>query len=216
MKKLTVLIIMVAIAGIAVADILFDSDFSGAGFAAVNTEAINLELFCDTVGWTTYSTADWSYDAANNKVDRIGTVSFARAIGQAFRTADIRPWSSTDTLSVVWTAESVSQDNLTLQVFGTSDTTFGGRPRLQDMALPANAVELGSFTMTEITASGGTMTATISDWSSYTYLVVRVGSENWNGANVSIQSVGAVPEPATAGMLGLGSLIALVFRRIRR
>ena len=214
MKKLIRLIAMFAIAGVATADLIVDSDFSGTGFGAVNTGAIELEAFCDTVGWTTYALVDTAYDTVNNEIDRIGTVSSGRAFGQAFRVADIRAWSATDKLSVAWTG-TVSSDQVVIQVMGTSDTTWGGRPRLQDTALPTAAVDLGSFTMADITTTGGIMAAAISDWSAYTYIVVRVGSENWDGGNISVQSVDIVPEPATVGMLGLGALVALLIRRIR-
>ena len=190
MRKRIILIVMLAIAGVVTAaDIIVDSDFSGAGFAAINTGAIELGPFADTVGWTAYATVDTSYDTANNEVDRIGVVSSARAIGQAFRVADIRAWSSSDMLIMNWTAGAASQDNLTIQVFGTSNDTWGGRPRLQDMTLPTDAVDLGSLTLTDVTIAGGTMMTAVADWSAYTYLVVRVGSENWDGGNVSIQSV---------------------------
>lgn len=128
-----------------------------------------------------------------------------------------------------YTTKSVTGAGVTIEVYGANDALTGANWEFDtdEGAAPSMGSKWSLILSDTVDVSGGlgsysTVSGTFAD---YNYLGIRIGiyatgqdggwGEDIGIDNISVSTV-AVPEPATVGMLGLGALVSIFVRRIRR
>ena len=218
MKKIITLIAILAIAGIATADVV-DGGFTGSGFVGSTSQSMNKDLS----GWQEYSSPRQSYDAANNRVEfgMDGSKAMVTGIGQVlaasgFTAADVA-------FSVTYDIDDSNEDAvLYATVWGSDDWDWNESIQLSGISTaPRNSGSevLSTINMTGIGTASGTANATIdmSGLANYAYIQVGVSISKVDGAGadhgyITDVSIHPVPEPALLGLLGLG-IIAFIRRK---
>jgi len=226
MKKLITLIALLAIAGVATADIV-DGDFSGTGFVSyIVSGALNTSHLDN--GWYVGFSGDpnaWHYDAATDSVSRGTGATGSRSFAQCFTSS----LTGNQTIKIQWAmvdADDSSDNRVSYAVYGVNNGTGTG---MTDF-------DIASWSFGATVDTGSTATK-LADWrrhnvdsADYTadidiavdfgtgYDSYYIGFSTFNmnaGDSVTVTDINIVPEPATVGMLGLGALVAMLVRRIR-
>ncbi len=224
MKKLITLIAMLAIAGIATADLIPDGDFA-AGTISQKDYVGNFGTLDD--GWYQNNNAV-TWDVSGNDLTRIASVESGGLRGAAqiwtTRAADLGTSLKLQFDYSIANAGADADFEVVLYSYTRiSGTGFGSADRLYlyQNTLPAGdqftIAELGRFELTDTAASSaiGQLTGSF-DTTGIDHLAVRIIANDFaSTAAITVDNISIVPEPATVGMLGLGALVALLIRRIR-
>ncbi len=234
MKKLMILIAMFAIAGTVSAGLVSDPGFDSGITYVTNLNAGAVANNLDT-GYDIgeYNAADgWVH--AGNVTDLGGYVSInnasgARAVGAVIHDQAATTGSMSFTVDLLDIAGDVqSGTSITMFAYGMgagwSTKTWDDYLAFAYVA-PAKLIDAGgavllsqTITLSEITGAWDTFTADIDLGVGYEYVAVYLVANGIGGSGVGVDNLDivAVPEPATVGMLGLGALVALLIRRVRR
>ncbi len=227
MKKMMMLIALIAVAGIAGAS-LINGDFTD---TTLNT-ATRIDPTVGTdAGW--YQNLKWSLDGSVGKYRGNGGAN--RRLGQMYSDSLS---TGTYTLEFDWTYAAASglwtdgdmhivmygsalagsgmvlQDGLYLnQGYDTFGNAVGGSANQVEL-LNDKTVFSGGAGFTD---SGHFSVTFEADASYQTYTFgITFGSNALTDGTIDNVTITPVPEPATIGMLGLGSLVALMVRRLRK
>jgi len=219
MKRIIMLIAMFAIAGIASAGLITDSGLDGA-----LVDVSNLGDLDGYYEYGEYTGEQWIMDSGVSdmgsyfEINTSGTRAFGMVVDDNQATSGAG-WSMTADLNDVGGTMTDSQE-IVLRVFGLNDPWHGSWDN-RISAVNWNVVN-GASVLGEVTiaqgdiANDGWSTHTMAldfDGSSYEYIAVAVVGRG--ALTLGVDNVDIVPEPATVGLVGLGSLVALLVRRIR-
>lgn len=226
MKKVMMLIAALAIAGVTHAD-LVDGSMTNGFVASVSSLSITFGDDHSNQGWYTGTGTTISWTMAGGTATRDSSVQQynERGFGQLWTDT----LTGTQTLSFDYAVDS-SGAGLTIQVFGIdhNDSNYWliGQGAYFSLELPNNTSgTFGNITKTELltanlgTSASGSYSVQIDFGSGYDYYAIGFYSDlDGSGGTTSISnvSVSAVPEPATISMLGLGTLISMMVRRIHK
>lgn len=223
MKKMIIAFALTAMAFAAQAD-LVNGDFNSA--AAGETVGGNASYTMLGNGWYTNTVnARWVI-SGNGVADRTdgnnnayaGMAQLFTYSGDGARTLRMN-YTSTDAdadndwVITFWgyNQTGASTSLLSAEVFnlGNTNSIAGGGNYAVTEIYKAVELNIGSFGATNYDIN---FTAD----SAYEFYAIRIQAKSVDNADVfTINSVTVVPEPATVGMLGLGSLVALMIRRMR-
>jgi len=228
MKKWMILIAALAIAGLAQADIV-DGDFSAlppGNVQATTSISVPADL---ANGW--HSVGGAAQITASETVDMSQTSSATdpNRLAQIFTGADI---SGTLTLQFQYDftfisgIEDFSDNTLQVELWGTDEDTrsFASRIELGTTAVGTAWTELLNVTYDIDAETSGFVTVSVGtfDADAYDFYGIRFiadgitdGGAQPTVETIELDNVALIPEPATAGMLGIGALISLIVRRVR-
>lgn len=218
MKKIMLIIAVFAVAASVSANLITDPNINSmANVAAATEDDLNQwnsnASYWDTSGSGARLISSWS----DKKMTWIGQ-----------NTGD-------DTLfnfSVDWSVVGTGAVDMFVAVYGVNSNFTDSFTSSTRTLIPSEAVALlsdaaydndgdGIIEMDGLSTSSGTLTFSIDTGVTYDYIAVVLGGwiHTTSGQDVTYDNVDlslAVPEPATVGMLGLGALVSLMVRRIRK
>lgn len=225
MKKM-ILIAMLAIAGVASAD-LVDGDFQDNLMNPVIQSSMNY-VDHNNAGWVG-SSMDLYTNGANYGIEMDGQFFGAADhyyVGQIWTESSVLSSTASltfDILSQNYT-DSVTNPVVTVEFFSFDGSAGTWRKvGLQNNNLfNGGWTQIGSTLNVDISGGVGSYQTANIDLSGNTDLIygIRIGLSSTSDGTFEdtfvMDNVSIVPEPATVGMLGLGALISLLIRRIRK
>ncbi len=217
MKKVLFVLALFAMAFASQANIIVDPTF----VAYTNSTAMdNSEI---DVWHITEARFDIASETVTSK-DQWGGYYFFQSISDGGATTGVQDFSFDWTANLAWNA---ANDLILYDVYGAT-ADWSGTFNDAATGIPNDGLDpkpgvtsLLSGSLTGFaTTDSGSFSTTVDFGSGYDVIIVRFGTDI-KGPSTAVASFtnpslgSAVPEPATVGMLGLGSVIALLFRRIR-
>ena len=214
MKKIITLIVILAVAITANAQMIKDPGFTNDDATFVTGNTI-LPTLSGRSGWTVHST-DWEYDTVNHLARRLNSGSSSpRGICQA-TTDTSGTWAAGMKLVVSYQG-AANVGTLYIQTFGSDNGTWGGGLRVDSLNVPTDAVDLGSLTTNDLPdGASGNFVIDVADWSGYTYFATRIALQRTASVTpdlaLEVTNVEIIPEPAALGLLALG-ILAFIRRK---
>ncbi len=217
MKKIMILIAMLAIAGTVSAALVTNGDFTAADRGDLTVKPTG-----EMNVWA-YQTPGSDFHIVNEVLTRTNGASTA---GFLIIADNVQGFTGSSQLEfdyswidVLGSPDLLDQDFVQIQVYGWTQASLGSTEKMltYNTLQPANSAVLLDVNLDEGT---GVFTSAAFDMTGMNFYAIRFTSNGFDASQDTLTidnvSINVVPEPATVGMLGLGALVALLIRRVRR